>query len=178
VSSLYQMQTQAVASVWDHHRVQVPLVRVDEALAFEHAIPKLGLQVWQCMAGGQAVPDRHDVDPCRMGGYLPHLSLFNVTQDDAGRALMRPRLIGADLAGVLGDFAGTALSDVLAPKALAHWRGLSAKMSCHRAPLRVTGKLVTAVKDHVQFESLLAPLTDGGTAVKAVYAVSVFMRRG
>jgi hypothetical protein len=133
--------------------------RFDAAGAREHSL-ELALDHWQVKRGERLWPKVTDLEPAQLGPLAPHLFIFERSGDNwrlrfAGDAAM------TDLGAPTGDATLSSLAD-------------------HRAAARLrrlfewveqTGELVSAsfVSPHQDGEFLVAPLSDGGEKVEAVF---------
>jgi hypothetical protein len=133
--------------------------RFDAAGAHEHSL-ELALDHWQVKRGSRLWPKVTDLDPAQLGPLAPHLFIFERSGDD-----WRLRFAGEAARTNLGVPAEEATLSRLAD---------------HRAAARLrrlfewveqTGELVSAnfVSPHQDGEFLVAPLSESGDKVEAVF---------
>jgi hypothetical protein len=133
--------------------------RFDSAGAHERSL-KLALDHWEVKRGDRLWPRLADVSPAQLGALAPHLFMFERSGDD-----WRLRFVGdaakTDLGAATDD---TTLSSVADHRAAARLRRLFEWVE-------QTGELVSAsfVSPHQDGEFLVAPLSDGGDKVEAVF---------
>ena len=133
--------------------------RFDAAGAQSHSL-ELALDHWQVKRGDQLWPKADDIDPAQLGPLAQHLFIFERSGDD-----WRLRFAG--------DTAKTSLGIPAEDVTLS-------RLADHRAAARLrrlfewveqTGELVSAsfVSPHQDGEFLVAPLSDSGDKVEAVF---------
>lgn len=133
--------------------------RFDAAGAREHSL-ELALDHWQVKRGDRLWPKVTELEPAQLGPLAPHLFIFERSGDD-WRLRFAGDVARTDLGAPAGDATLSSLAD-------------------HRAAARLrrlfewveqTGELVSAsfVSPHQDGEFLVAPLSDGGEKVEAVF---------
>lgn len=140
-------------------RIKRLFSRFDAAGAHEHSL-ELALDHWQVKRGDRLWPRVTDLDPAQLGSPAPHVFIFERSGDD-WHLRFAGNKVRTDLGALTEDAALSSLAD-------------------HRAAARLrrliewveqTGELVSAsfVSPHQDGEFLVAPLSDGGEKVEAVF---------
>jgi len=130
---------------------------------------------WQKHRGAAEMPRRQDIAPSAMKAHLPHILLADVVR---GGEDFRYRLVGSELQRYFqGNPTGRLMSEALAPfGAQTAMRTIQtyATVVTRRAPLRIRGTGALYAKKAMQFDALIAPLSDDGATVNMVLGTFLF----
>ncbi len=149
---------------------------VDRTLSFDHPVLRTGYGYWLEIAAGRTMPDRKDIDPRALGSNLHHFSLFNLRYDENRQIELSPRLIGEEFASVFTNLSEAPLEDVLAPDVMKRWLSLCTVVLDEIRPIRILAQVQHMGLHHMQYEMLLAPLSDGGADIRNLFVVQVVDR--
>lgn len=112
--------------------------------------------LWNAQAGGRAMPARSDMSARVLKTYLPHIGLKERVETNPSR--YRWRLVGTQVAQVLGERTGKALDDNAPPRVVARWVASCDLVLAAATPLRFVGRVLTQDKDFLASELLFMPL--------------------
>lgn len=105
------------------------------------------------------LPSREDIDPCRIGGHLPFVSLYE--RDDAQR--FQVRLAGTGFWNFFGaEISGRAIDDLPLGEGCSYWTRVLSHVSETGLPMAGTTQPHTPIGAHLRQFWLRLPLADQG----------------
>lgn len=135
---------------------------LDTALAIDSPHLAALNELWHDKAAGRGLPSRSDFGTAELMRFGGRIALIDI---EPAPLRFRSRLVGTLLTEMLGrDSTGTYLDQLY--DADKYQTAIGGYLHCmeHRRPVRATGKLVHANRDHIRFEAIDFPLAaDGGT---------------
>lgn len=141
---------------------------------FDHAIPRMGAQVWTNLGDAGKLPRRQDFDPVSLPrSLLPHMLLIDVVYKPYRR--FRWRLLGTHITSVLGrDSTGRYVDEVLPENKYHEFIMPFEWVIDKQRPLRIWGHSPHLDKDWLKFENFLAPLVDKADAINMLFGVALY----
>lgn len=135
--------------------------RCDEALAFDNAKLAQLRDIWLAVRGDRVVPQREAFTARILGQHLRDLT-FVERVEEGGARRYRFRMFGSGLARFIGDSTGKFLDEVIPEAFIASWLATYDLAVGAQQPLRFVSRFRAAQLDHVQAESLVAPVAGEG----------------
>jgi hypothetical protein len=130
----------------------------DPTLAFVHPDFPVIFEIWKEQAGGKPMPARSSMTPRTLKGFLPRVAINERASFDPPRFTWR--LMGTQIAQVLGERTGKYLDEDAPPRQVARWNAsLDLVMRCAR-PMRFCGRVLANNKTFLASELLFMPLAD------------------
>jgi hypothetical protein len=131
------------------------------------------LTYWQGLAPPGAVPMRQDVDPVRIPGLLPAISLVELIGPSRQP---RFRLFGTEVVRSFGyDLTGKTLEEAgIAAERTEYWQSIYWQVADTGRP--VFGRDRAAIRDFVTFEWAKLPLSTDGAAIDMILCGYDFLR--
>jgi hypothetical protein len=131
---------------------------------------------WDSRRGGRPMPARADIDIVQIPTLLPYLFLIDVLED--GRDF-RFRLAGTHIRDVTedevtGQLVGEAFPPEFGAEVRLVWRAVVEK----RRPVCGRGRLWVPGREHVTWEGVAMPLSEGDGVVNMLLGGVVFQLRG
>ncbi len=151
------------------NRPDLPTVRIDRTLCFEHPALIRAYAYWKARRGHRTMPTRADIDPVEMREFLPHVGLVDVLKPADAPVDYRIRLAGSHVESVFNGITGRLLSQFLEPAIEERWRYAFDLMIAEAAPLRFTARISYERKTWLISETLLAPLSDSGQGIGMLF---------
>jgi hypothetical protein len=136
----------------------------DNALAFESAKLVDLLGIWRSVRGDRALPERADFTARVLAKHLSTLTFVERVETPGQERRYRFRLFGSALAQYTGDWTGKFLDDCVPPAFQPSWFATYDTAIAACVPLRFVSRFRAEHLQHVQAETLIAPLGDGGVA--------------
>jgi len=130
----------------------------DPELAFSHPDFPAMLSIWKKQAGANPMAFRHSMTPRVLKGFLPRVVINERTRSHPPR--YKWRLMGTQIAEVLGERTGKFIDEYAPPRQAARWNAnLDLVMRVQR-PLRFHGRVLVNGKTYLASELLFLPLAD------------------
>jgi hypothetical protein len=130
----------------------------DPTLAFVHPDFPVIFEIWKEQAGGKPMPARRSMTPRTLKEFLPRVAINERASFDPPRFTWR--LMGTQIAQVLGERTGKFIDEDAPPRQVARWNAsLDLVMRCAR-PMRFCGRVLANNKTYLASELLFMPLAD------------------
>jgi hypothetical protein len=145
--------------------------RCDSSLSFE--TPEL-LQLaalWRDKSAGRDMPLRRDMDARALKAYLPHITIFDIV-DDEGRRRYRFRLMGTSIARMFGDHTGRTLDEAIVSPFRERWTAAIDAALQAGGPIRLSGRVEYRELDYLAMEIFLAPIEQRDEGAESVLAAT------
>lgn len=140
-----------------------PWLSVDTTLQFTD--PRLDdlLAYWRGKHDGDRLPSRAAIDPLELRSLVGHLFLVDVAGPTSA---WRYRLVGTQIAERAGaDGTGKSLDVVFGPQYASPIFRAYQYVITHRVPLRMSGSLRWQRRDYLDYDAVVLPLSQDGSAV-------------
>jgi hypothetical protein len=154
----------------NHHApAELPRILYDPALDFVH--PKLikAYAYWRERCGSRPLPQRSDLDPVAMRGFISHVGLFEVRKEGDGSIDYFVRLAGGRIDDVFGWRGGRPLTDDLPPEIARRWREPLDRVIETGRPIRARSRIAYENKIWMDGEMFYAPLGECATAPAMIF---------
>lgn len=145
----------------------------DGALAFESGKLVDLLGIWRSVRGDRALPARADFTARILAKHLSALTFVERVETPGQERRYRFRLFGSALAQYTGDWTGKFLDDSVPPAFQASWFATYDTAIAACVPLRFVSRFRAEHLQHIQAETLVAPLGNGaanGLLISVVYS--------
>jgi len=136
----------------------------DSTLAFESGRLVDLLGIWQSVRRDRALPERADFTARVLAKHLSTLTFVERVETPGQERRYRFRLFGSGLAQYTGDWTGKFLDESVPPVFQPSWFATYDTAIAAGVPLRFVSRFRAEHLQHVQAETLIAPLGDGGAA--------------
>jgi hypothetical protein len=130
----------------------------DPALRFIHADFPVMLALWQSQTDGRAMPVRADMTPRALKGFLPRVAINERVSSEPPRYTWR--LMGTQVAQVLGERTGKFIDEDAPPRQVARWNASLGLVLNTARPMRFLGRVLANDKTYLSSELLFMPLAD------------------
>jgi hypothetical protein len=128
----------------------------DSTLAFGHSdFPRM-LAIWKEQAAGQPIPARSSMTPRALKDFLPRIAINERASIDPPR--FKWRLMGTQIAQVLGERTGKFIDEDAPPRQIARWNASLDLVLRAVRPLRFAGRVLVNGKTYLNSELLFMPL--------------------
>jgi len=132
--------------------------RCDPDLNFDAPALTDLLGIWREQAGQSGMPQRSQLTARVLKSHLRHISIIERIGDVFPR--YRVRLLGTQLAQMLGEMQGRYLDEVMPPEVAAHWQARLDLALAERSPVRFVSRVDMKKLYFLRSESFWAPLAD------------------
>ena len=134
------------------------------------------LALWRRKAGDRPMPERSDLTARDMKRFITNMSLLERVQTP-GAARYRVRLHGTMLVRYSGDKTGQFLDDFVPRHLVGSYSGVYDAALQLLAPLRLISKFQAPEVDHLEGESLIAPLSTSNEKTPLILSITYVERR-
>jgi len=146
----------------------------DSALVFDSGRLADLLRIWQSVRGDRALPERADFTARILAKHLPNLTFVERVETPGQERRYRFRLFGSALAQYTGDWTGRFLDDSIPAAFQQSWLATYDTVIAARVPLRFVSRFRAEHLQHVQAETLIAPLGGGSGTAKGLLVSVVY----
>jgi hypothetical protein len=147
----------------------------DPTLAFSNPVYDHFLSLWRNKAGGRVMPVKSDITPRDLKDYLSNIVLCHRIETNPSRYVWR--LIGSNVATVVGHVTGKTFEESAPPDNLARWVECCDLVLDGGQPLRFLGRVHLNGKDYLDAENLFVPLTNDEGQPTYVMGLCLYMPR-
>lgn len=126
-------------------------------IAGQHPVIDRAADYWREKCGSDDCPRRTDIRPEDIRALLPHISLLDVLQDEAGFKL-HTRLIGTHVSHYFGEITGRDIHDMENTDAAGRVYHMSSLAMVDRAPVLSRVRGFAPNKEHLEALALYCPL--------------------
>jgi hypothetical protein len=116
------------------------------------------LAIWREQAGAAAMPHRGQMTARVLKSHLGHISIIERVTKDSPH--YRVRLLGTQLAHVLGEMQGKYLEEAIAPQVVPHWQARLDLTLAEGRPMRFISRVDMKNLYFLRSETFWAPLAN------------------
>jgi len=151
-----------------------PSLTIDPSLTFEFELPKQGAAYWQSISKGAGWPKRRDVNPASIARLLPHITLIDVFERDAGEVDLYGRLAGQELERIFGKIGGKNLREKFSYEQYLRWEVFARALLVSREPIRIETQIAHKDQTFLMGEFFVGPLQDHEGATMTILGFAEF----
>lgn len=152
-----------------------PPIFLDWQLGFTHPQTRAASAYWDKIRAGRGMPTRGDLSDAGMAAFAANTTVVEVL-GRAGSWNFRLRDAGEQTRRIFGDVAGKTLGEFLPPASEKRWRYGMEAVANRKVRLRNYGSVTAANKDGLDFETMIAPLGEGGKVSDLLTVITTWPR--
>jgi hypothetical protein len=130
----------------------------DPTLTFSNPVYERFLSLWKSKVGTKAMPAKSEITPRDLKEFLPDIAVCHRVAENPSRFVWR--LIGTNVAKIVGHHTGKMLEESIPSDFLARWTECGDLILNGGQPLRFLGRVHLKDREYLDAENLFVPLAN------------------